>query len=187
MAVLIMLIVLGLKSSKFLRINFYRSLCYGLLFSFLLTFNKSFIYHLLINKKVTRMVRKYKFIVKPELGPDVVLVLECNLVSHLEKPSEVFDGRISFLKDRSIRIWDYYPEINSDDSSSDWQNFFQIITLTPVGQVKPIYDYEVFVVRSETKWVLLPYRSSGYSDSFSFFVDFMKFNIIFFFVNKYEN
>jgi hypothetical protein len=59
--------------------------------------------------------------------------------------------------------------------------------LTPVGQVKPIYDYEVFVVRSETKWVLLPYRSSGYSDSFSFFVDFMKFNIIFFFVNKYEN
>ena len=97
------------------------------------------------------MLRKYKFIVKPELGPDRFLVLECNLVSHLEKPSEVFDGRISFLKDHSIRIWDYYPEINREDSSSDWQDFFQVITLTPVGQVKPIYDYEVFVCKSETE------------------------------------
>ena len=98
------------------------------------------------------MARKYKFVVKPEIGPEIILILECNHVSHLEKPSDVFDGRISFLKDRSIRIWDYYPEI-SDESTPGWKDFFQVITLTPVGQVRPICDYEVFVYRIESGWL----------------------------------
>ena len=95
------------------------------------------------------MVRKYKFVVKPEIGPEIVLILECSYVSHLEKPSDVFDGRISILEDRSVRIWDYYPEI-SDESTPGWNNFFQVVTLTPLGQVRPLCKYEFSVCRIES-------------------------------------
>jgi len=97
------------------------------------------------------MKRIYKFSVKPEIGPVKVLVLECDLVCHLEKPSEVFSGKLSVLKDCSLRIWDYYPAINKELSSDDWECYFQIITLTPIGQVKSIQGYEMSLEREETE------------------------------------
>ena len=95
------------------------------------------------------MKRVYRIVIKQDEEPDRVLVLESHVLTHVEKPSPLYNGRISVLKDGSFRIWEYYPQVNREESSEDWEDFFEVDTLTPVARVKSIQGLEAFIYKSE--------------------------------------
>lgn len=95
------------------------------------------------------MKRVYKISVKISEEPDRVLVLESEVITHAEKPSPLYSGRMSVLPDGSFKIWDYYPAVNSELSSPDWEDYFSVAALTPVAVVKSIKGLEAFIDRHE--------------------------------------
>ena len=95
------------------------------------------------------MKRVYRIVIKKDEEPDIVLVLESHILTHVEKPSPLYNGRISVLKDGSFRIWEYYPQVNREESSKEWEQYFSVETLTPVARVKSIQGLESFIYKSE--------------------------------------
>lgn len=94
------------------------------------------------------MKRVYKIVIQIAEEPDRVVVLESQVLTHAETPSPLYSGRISVLKDGTFRIWDYYPQVNVEQSSDDWEEYFSVKALTPVAQVKAIQGHEAFIYKS---------------------------------------
>lgn len=97
------------------------------------------------------MKRVYRIVIERPEESNIVLVLESHVITHVEKPSPLYNGRISILPDNSFKIWEYYPQVNTEESSEEWEEYFSVNTLMPVARVKSIKELEVFIYKSEVE------------------------------------
>jgi hypothetical protein len=97
------------------------------------------------------MKRVYRIVIERAEEQNIVLVLESHVITHVEKPSPLYNGRISILPDNSFKIWEYYPQVNTEESSEEWEEYFSVNTLMPVARVKSIKGLEVFIYKSEVE------------------------------------
>ena len=96
------------------------------------------------------MKRVYRIIIERGEDPSIVLVLESHVIQ-TEVPSPLYNGRISVLPDSSFRIWEHYPQVNREESSENWEEYFSVDTLTPVARVKSIKGLEAFIYKREVE------------------------------------
>lgn len=97
------------------------------------------------------MKRVYRIVIERGEEPSIVLVLESHVITHAERPSPLYNGRMSVLPDSSFKIWEHYPQVNREESSENWEEYFSVDTLTPVARVKSLKGLEAFIYRREVE------------------------------------